>query len=432
MGGLTKAYRRRTSFDSALVAAALAGYIAVVYLAGVVALGTLLGFGPHNGALSIAATTAVAITFQKVHERTRRLVDRMLHGERATPLEVLARFSRGVGETSASEEVLARMARVIAEGTGAARAGVWLAVGEELMLASSHPGVESNAPLTWPAGPEPDIMAPVRYQGELLGALSVIKPPGEPVTSEEQRLLADVASQAGLVLRNVRLTAELAARVDEISRRSAELRASRQRVVAAQDAERRRLERDIHDGAQQHLVALAVKLRLARTIGEKDPQKAAALIAELRDVTGEALETLRDLTRGIYPPVLADEGIAAALRAGAKRLPGVVVDAEGLRRYPLAVESAVYFSCLEALQNAAKHAGASRVAVQLRETQFGISFSVTDDGGGFDVGTTPRGSGLQNVADRLAAIGGEVRIQSAPGSGTTIAGEVPAASVETS
>src|SRR6202011_5534857 len=203
------------------------------------------------------------------------------------------------------------------------------------------------------------------------------------------------AGQAGLVLKNVRLRAELLARLDD-------LRASRQRLVAAQDEERRRLERNLHDGAQQNLVALKVKLGLAEVFAEKDPARAKALVGELKSDADEALETLRDLARGIYPPLLADRGLVAALESQARKatLP-VQVEARGVERYPQEVEAAVYFCCLEALQNVQKYARASVATARLRGGDGMLHFAVEDNGAGFDPATVTRGAGLTNMADRL-------------------------------
>jgi signal transduction histidine kinase len=246
----------------------------------------------------------------------------------------------------------------------------------------------------------------------LLGALAVETSRREPLNPTQEKLIADLAGQAGLILRNVRLIEEL--------------RASRQRLVAAQDEERRRLERNIHDGAQQQLVALAVKLRLARTLAGKDGEKAEALLDELQGETQDAMENLRDLARGIYPPLLADRGLAAALEAQARKSPvPVEVDSDGVGRYPQEAEAAAYFCVLEALQNVAKYADATGVVVRLAEEEGRLLFSVTDDGVGFDPDRTPKGSGLQNMADRLEALGGTIRIVSSPGSGTTITGRIP-------
>jgi signal transduction histidine kinase len=273
-----------------------------------------------------------------------------------------------------------------------------------------------------------DRTAPVRHRDELLGAVAVSKRPGEPLSPAETKLLDDLAHQAGLVLRNVRLTAELRARLDELSSRTEQLRESRQRIVETQDAERRRLERNIHDGAQQHLVALAVKLRLARTMATRDPDRARALASEARGQTGRALETLRNLAGGIYPPTLSERGVVAALAEQTEGL-GIAIEVldRGLGdgRLPVEVEAAVYFSALEALQNAAKHAGATRVVVRLDRGDGDLTFSVSDDGRGFQPTSARRGSGLQNLADRLEALGGTLEVEAAPGAGATIRGRIP-------
>jgi signal transduction histidine kinase len=215
-----------------------------------------------------------------------------------------------------------------------------------------------------------------------------------------------------LVLRNVRLIEEL--------------RASRQRLVAAQDEERRRLERNIHDGAQQQLVALAVKANLARAMVGRDEEKTGELLDQLSSEAQDALQNLRDLARGNYPPLLADQGLVPALTAQARKFPvPAEVQADGVGRYAQDVEAAVYFCCLEALQNAAKYAGATTVCVRMRAEDGRLRFDVTDDGGGFDPVTTPQGSGLQNMADRLAVLGGAVEVRSERGRGPTVSGSIP-------
>jgi signal transduction histidine kinase len=260
----------------------------------------------------------------------------------------------------------------------------------------------------------------VRHRDELLGALSVQKAPGESLTSNESKLVDDLAAQAGLVLRNVALTEQLRMRLEE-------LHASRQRLVGAQDEERRKIERNIHDGAQQQLVALAVKQRLAASLIGTNDERASAMLAELQIETNAALDDLRDLARGIYPPLLADRGLAAALDAQARKaaLP-VTVDADGIGRFPQDVEATVYFCTLEALNNVAKYADATHATVRLSNGNGELRFEVTDDGRGFDSASTGYGTGLQGMADRLAAVGGELTIRSAPGAGTTIAGTVHA------
>jgi signal transduction histidine kinase len=196
--------------------------------------------------------------------------------------------------------------------------------------------------------------------------------------------------------------------------------------VKAQDEERRRIERNIHDGVQQQLVALAVKLRLADQLVEGDPDKARELLAQLRTQTGETLEDLRDLARGIYPPLLADQGLVTALEAQARRAPlPTTVLADGVERYPEAIEAAVYFCVLEALQNVTKYASASHATVRLSAHDGELRFEVEDDGVGFDPGRAGGGTGLQGMADRIDAIGGRLEIRSAPREGTTVVGRLP-------
>ncbi|MGZ4109593.1 MAG: sensor histidine kinase [Actinomycetota bacterium] len=253
----------------------------------------------------------------------------------------------------------------------------------------------------------------------MLGALAVAMPANDPIDPVREKLIDDLAAQAGLALRNVRLTAELQTRLDELS-------AAQKRIVAAQDQERRRLERNIHDGAQQQLVALAVKARLARSLVGRNDDKASELLEQIGAETQEALEDLRDLARGIYPPLLADKGLVAALEAQARKSPiPAEVSPDGIGRYDQALEAAVYFSILEALQNAAKYSDAARVSVALAQANGDVTFEVRDDGVGFEPSQTGYGTGLQGIADRLRALDGTLEVRSAPGSGTTIAGSVP-------
>ncbi|MDP9021690.1 MAG: histidine kinase, partial [Actinomycetota bacterium] len=242
-----------------VVFAGLAAFITGIYVAIVVGIGTLVGAGDEpNLALSIVATALVAVAFQPVRERLTKVANRLVYGKRATPYEVLSRFSSHLGETVATEQTLEQMAQLLAEGTGAARAQVWLKAGGQMRTAASWPA-DAAPDLTpvvaedgsLPVFAEVDVAVPVTHQGQLLGALTVTKNRGEGVTPTEQKLIDDLAAQAGLVVRNVQLTADLLARLEELGE-------SRRRLVAAQDEERRRLERDLHDGAQQQLVALKI------------------------------------------------------------------------------------------------------------------------------------------------------------------------------
>ena len=387
-----------------VVYAILAAFITAIYLAIVVGIGTLVGSG-GNVFLSAAAAAAVAVAFQPARRRAQRVADRLVYGERATPYEVLSGFSERLAETYSVDDVLPRMARVLAEGVGAAT--VTIVLGTE-----SSRNVVARWPLDHPPTRSEGRSFEVRHQGQPLGAIEIATAPGEDLDPTREKLVADVAAQAGLVLRNAALIEDL--------------RASRQRLVTAQDQERRRIERNIHDGAQQQLVALAVKLKLADSLVGTDEARAHQMLADLQTDAGQTLEDLRDLARGIYPPLLADKGLGAALESQARKsLVPVSVETDGIGRYPQEIESAVYFSCLEALQNVSKYAEATEATVRLAQSNGLLTFEVHDDGAGFDPSSASRGSGLQGIVDRLAALGGEVEIRSAPGDGTTLVGCVP-------
>jgi signal transduction histidine kinase len=366
---------------------------------------------------AIVASIAMGLLVWPAVRVARRIADRVVYGRRATPYEVLTDFSHRLGGSYASEDVLPRMAAILGEAVGASRAVVWLRIGREWRPVGVAPAdTEPPEPVGSIGDRMPELPADAAVevwdQGELLGALTVSMPANDPMGASKERLVRDLASQAGLVLRNVRLIEEL--------------RASRQRLVAAQDEERRRLERNIHDGAQQQLVALTVKLRLLEQIAGRDPAKVAEMASQLQAATTETLEDLRDLARGIYPPLLADQGLSAALEAQARKstLP-VSVEAADLGRFPQDVEAAIYFSCLEALQNVAKYAEASRVTISLARSNGQLSFAVTDDGVGFDPDATTYGTGLQGIADRIDALGGTLEIVSSVGGGTIVNGAVP-------
>ena len=393
-----------------VVFAVLAGFITVVYVAIVVGVGTLIG-ARGSPVLSGIAAAGVAIAFQPVRRWGQRVANRLVYGRRATPYEVLSEFSGRLASAYADDDLLPRMARILGEGTGAARADVWLKVGSSLRPAATYP-MDAPRRASLHADEVPPEVRPVVHQGELLGGLSIEKRPGEPLTPTEDKLIDDLASQAGLVLRNVTLIEEL--------------KASRQRLVSAQDEERRKIERNLHDGAQQQLVALAVKLRLADGSVGRDDDRAHIILGQAQADANDALENLRDLARGIYPPLLSDKGLAAALDAQARKaaLP-VTVQADGVGRFPQRIEGTVYFCTLEALNNVAKYAEASRATVRLANGADVLWFEIEDDGRGFDPDAAGYGTGLQGIADRLAALGGSLDVRSSPGNGTTITGFAP-------
>jgi signal transduction histidine kinase len=405
--------------SKAVLYGSLAVFITAVYAALVVGVGTLVG-NRRSPLLTALAAAVVAVAFQPARQRAGRLANRVVYGRRATPYQVLSDFAQRIGGTYSAGEVLPQMAHIVAEGTGAEHVVVWLRVGDQLRPQAWSGSAGADLPPValpldgqeLPSLPGAEMSVPVVHQGQLLGAISLTMPRDEPLRPAGQQLVADVASQAGLVLANTGLIEDL--------------RASRQRLVTAQDEARRRLERNIHDGAQQDLVALGIKLNLAEITVAEDPAQTGRVFGQLKADTAGALENLRNLARGIYPPLLADLGLVAALNAQAsKSAVPVTVEADGIGRFGQDTEAAVYFCCLEALQNTAKYAGASQARICLQARGGMLRFTVSDDGSGYDGRHTPMGSGLRNMADRLAALGGRLEVQSARGQGTTITGHLP-------
>ncbi|HTR91348.1 MAG TPA: GAF domain-containing sensor histidine kinase [Trebonia sp.] len=463
-----------------LAVAGFAATVSVIYL--VVILG--LGRPPSDNAdqrllgLSMVAAAVAAISFAPARERLIDWANRQVFGARQAPDEVLRTFGSRMTRAIAMDELLLQLAESLRKTMTLTSAEVYTGLGDVLERTAAVPDTgarsliigERERPVIARAGVSghawasvwlPALLeagggaggavgggavggggaasatltsaamllrvAPVSHAGELLGLIVVRRPAGaDPFSAEDDRVLTELARQVGLALHNARLDTALATTLDELRKQAEELRASRARIVASADAERRRVERDLHDGAQQHLVALAVNLRLTRELVAEDAETAVAMIDQLADEVKATIQELRDLAHGIYPPLLADSGLAEALRAAGRRSPlPVTVSAAGIGRYDLDVETALYFCCLEALQNAAKHAAGASVEVRLWEESGGLLFSVTDDGPGFDPAPSRDGHGYTNMADRLGSIGGTVRWDSVPGRGTTISGSVP-------
>jgi signal transduction histidine kinase len=405
--------------SKAVAFGALAVFITGAYVAIVVGLGALLprvvkGNG-NDLVLSVVATAVVAVAFQPVRVRVQRFANRLVYGVRATPYQVLSEFASRMRRTRAVTDQLPYMARMVAEGIGAKRAEVWLRVGDGLNREASWPAgaVEGAAETTRVPAPDgglpelpADRVVAVRQEEELLGAIAVTKTGSEPLTPTEEKLLDDVAAQAGLVLLNARLIEDL--------------RSSRQRLVRAQDEERRRLERNLHDGAQQSLVAVALTLRMA----SGQPDNAAAVDAAAEQLSA-AIEELRELARGIHPAILTERGLGPAVNSLAERSPVPVTVTDHLsRRLPETVEATAYFVVAEALTNAAKYAEASAVTVDVDESADGVvTVVVVDDGrGGVDLS---HGTGLRGLSDRVSAADGELHVESRPGQGTTITCRLP-------
>lgn len=412
-----------------VVAGLVAAAFTAIYVIVVVAAGAVTGRSGDR-VLTFAAAALAAVALQPVRTRAGLLADRLVYGRRATPYEVLSGFADRIAGTFSTEDVLPQMARMLAEATGAERAEVWLRTGGAEHLEAAWPQqapAQNPAQLPGAAGAGPGNLTAdpatggerardfaVEHRGDRLGTLRLTCSPREPLTPAGERLVLDVAAQAGLVLRNVGLLEDL--------------RASRQRLITAADEARRRLERNLHDGAQQQLVALRISLSLARQVLASAPDEAADLLAQTEGQAEEALAELRELAHGIYPPLLADLGLRGALQARARKaVVPVTVEADSIGRYSQETEAALYFCILEALQNVAKYAQATAARVTLRQDGPSLTFTVADDGQGFDRSATPMGTGVQGMSDRLAALGGTIEITSAPGQGTQVTGRVPVA-----
>jgi signal transduction histidine kinase len=313
------------------------------------------------------------------------------------------------------------MAAAAATGVGASAARV------RLFLESGERAVTS------PAGAileDPTLSIPVVHAGHEIGELAVLKPSNEPLRPAERSLLDDLAAHAGFALHNVRLTADLEARADELATQTGELARSRGRIVTARDAQRRRLERELRDGVAAELGAIRDEIDADARRLATDPDDVRSSLDALGERANGALGDLRDVARGIFPPLLADQGLAAALEAHLRKLgldASIRIDpAVADARFEPATENAVYFCCIQALQNAQRHAPGSRVQVRVDLGQRDLSFVVQDDGPGFDPTTVEEHEGMQIMRDRIAALDGALEIWSAPGRGTSVTGRIPA------
>jgi signal transduction histidine kinase len=394
----------------------LAVFITGVYALVVVGVGSLVDGGDGSSlVLTIAAVAIVAVAFEPLRRRVQHWANVLVYGKRATPYEVLANATARLSDTSDPDEALGQITQLLVDGTGADEAVLWLSLGDVMQPKAATPSsaIDESSPVPAAAdgvaGLPGDLVVAVRHHGEVLGALAVTKGPGDVVTGADENVLADVAAEAGVFLRNIRLNAELAERAQQ-------LRLSRRRLVAAQDAERHRLERDLHDGAQQQVVALKVKLGIARTLAEREGAESVAdLVGSLADTTQQAVDAMRTVAHGIYPPLLEAEGLFAALSAAKRALPvPVEIVAHGVQRYGRSVEESMYFSVLGIVVDAVD-AGASRAIISLIDDDQLIRFSV-------DVDATP--ADLVAVEDRIDAFEGTLNIRTDRG-GLLVIGELP-------
>jgi signal transduction histidine kinase len=403
--------------NKSMLYAGLAGFVALVYVAAIAGVGALVGAGGSAAVpAAVVATAVAAVAFQPVRQRLQRLADRLVYGHRATPYEVLASFTQRMAAAYPAGTAPAEIARVVGTGIGAQTADVWLRQGGDLRLAARWPQGLSNLSVpvsgmeTVAGLPDAQRVYPIHHQGRLLGAVGVTKAADDPVTAAEDRLLRDLAATAWLVLDNAAMVGEL--------------RASRKRLVATQDAERRRVERNLHDGAQQRLLEIALALRMAHHHLERDrTEQAGATIATAQQQLRAALAELRDLARGIHPAILTERGLGPALESLAERAPlPVTVAVTDHARLPATHEATAYFVAAEALANVIKHAGARTASISLAASDGRLRLTVVDDGAGGADATAP---GLAGLADRVMALDGELTVVSPPGDGTRVHMDLP-------
>lgn len=391
-------------------------FVTVLYI--VVVFGFGSRFGGNTQFLSLIVIVIAAVALAPLRDHLQRLANRIVYGERASPIEVLSQVSQVMNLTPAIEQTLPMMAALVGNATSSASVEIWLRGDDGIRLASRWPDGAGEGPYRVPIdGDEPPIfrgskVLPVRVEDELLGYIAVTQPPARRLTPAEENALTAIAHHAGLLLRNVRLVEDLTA--------------SRQRVLTAAAEQRRGLERDLHDGAQQHLVTASLALGLARAqLTRGDTPEVERSLNEAFEQLKEGLLELRDLARGLYPAVLSRAGLTAALTTLAERAP-FPVDTElelSGRRAPT-VESTAYYVVQEALTNVAKHADAGRAVVRAHEADGRLVIDVEDDGRGGAVSSS--GSGLRGLQDRVETLGGTWSMESPAGQGTRIHVEIPA------
>lgn len=437
--------------------AGLTGLVVITYVIVVVGLGEIPDESERTLLLlSMGAAATAALLYIPTRDRLQVLANRIVYGELHAPDEVLRTFGSRLSRAIPMDELLLQLAESLRKTFALDAVEIWTGQSGMYERSVSYPErghakmaigpkeqpVFARAGVTGPAWLQvwlPQLLegrdeqmvraAPVVHSGELLGYIVVERRnPEEQLGEENERVLAELARQVALALHNVQLDSALQETLDEVRKQADELRASRERVVAAADAARRKIERDLHDGAQQNLVALAVKVKLLSALVERDPGTAKQMIDDLAGEVQEAVQALRDLAHGIYPPVLADRGLVPALESAANKAPlPTMVQPEGeIARYRQEVEAAVYFCVLEALNNAGKHAGdGSTATISLKQEDGVLLVEVADDGAGFDMASKGLGAGFTNMADRVGAVGGTLHVEAALGAGTKIAARIP-------
>ncbi len=441
---------------SALAAAALV--VVAVYLVLVVGINGR-PVGTEQGVMlsSVVAALVAALLVPPVRSTVAEEVRSLLHDERPSTGDIVTTFGARMSRAVPMDELMLQLAESVRETLPGTVVEIWTGTSDALRRTTSVPsrpaallrvsGAEATTvtrariggpawvrvwlPDLVPAEPHGDFrVVPVAHLGQLLGLVVVVRPERTADFGDaDDDALVELAHQLGLALHNVQLDSALQESLKELAQRNEELQASRLRIVTASDAARRTIERNLHDGAQQHLVALAVKLGLAASMAEDgETDMVPQMLTDLRTDVHTTINEVRELAHGIYPPLLRDRGLSEALRTAAGRsgLP-CSVDVSLPGRYPEQAETAAYFCCTEALQNAAKYAGdGASITLSVSADEQTLRVEVADDGAGYDMAHGREGHGFLNMRDRLGAIGGTLEVVSAPGHGTRLRFVIPA------
>jgi signal transduction histidine kinase len=401
-----------------LVYGVLWSLIAAVYVGAAIALGVAAG-QRFPVEVAIGLTVIATIAFQPARRRLERTADRWVFGERLGRYEALRRLGQALEDSVDHDDVLRRLADTVQEGLRLP----WVRVTAAGADTSSLEAVAG----TPQQDPQPSVVVPIVDAGETVGHIACGTTAGRPLADEDRELLESLARRAGLSVRALRLTRELGDSVQVLQQRTSELEESRTRLVRVQDEERRRLERDLHDGVQQDVVALMGRVGLARRQVARGEAGEGPALEEVHDELGRILSVLRELARGIHPTVLSDRGLVEAVEAQAARSPvPVQVVADALvraQRYGTDVEGAAFFTVCEALTNVLKHADCEQAEVRLERRNGTLHVQVRDAGRGFDQRRVTPG-GLRNLAERVEALGGRLAVASQPGRGTTVTAEL--------
>ncbi|HJR18304.1 MAG TPA: hypothetical protein VJ922_01165 [Actinomycetota bacterium] len=391
-----------------LVYASLAGTIGALYVGIVVVLGGALG---GRTELSILATVLAAVAFDPLRSRFQTLANRVVYGQRASPYEVMAEVSHRLAGAATPDDVLPVVAETAARAVAAARVRV------RMTLPSGETRQE-----TWPEPFEDgafDRVVPVAHLGEEVGEIAVAKRPGDSLKPAENRLLEALAGHVGLAMQSVRLADQLRARLADLERAAGELTASRARLMLAADAERVRLEQMIHEGVERELVAMSEQLTAAERTFARSRARSVAVLERVAEQANHTQETLRDLARGIFPPLLSDRGVMPAIESQVRKLPGAITVTGSLEeRFDPRAEAAVYFCCIEALRRATQPGDGARVTVDVGRENGWVRFAVRGHGPALT-------ADLQLLIDRVEAVGGSLEVRGSDGEGE-LAGLVPA------